>query len=77
MIGVTQRRISSTARGRSSGWARSRSHSPRCSQKASKPPLIATTNDTPYAPEKSAIWIILLNGLVLGSGGNWLFMDRR
>ena len=41
MIGLTQRRISSTASGSSSGWSRSRSHSPRCSENASSPPLIA------------------------------------
>ena len=41
LIGLTQRRISSTASGSSSGSARSFSHSPRCSQKASRPPLIA------------------------------------
>ena len=41
MIGETQRRISSTAPGSRSGWARSFSHSSRRSWKASNPPLIA------------------------------------
>ena len=41
LIGLTQRRISSTASGSSSGRSRSFSHSPRCSEKASSPPLIA------------------------------------
>ena len=41
MIGLTQRSISSTASGIRSGWSRSCSHSPRCSENASSPPLIA------------------------------------
>src|SRR4051794_7833868 len=41
MMGLPQRRISSTAWGRSWGWSRSRCHSPRCSENASSPPLIA------------------------------------
>ena len=41
MMGLTQRSISSTASDISSGRSRSFSHSPRCSEKASRPPLIA------------------------------------
>ena len=41
LIGVTQRRISSTASGSSSGWSRSFSHWSGFSQNATRPPLIA------------------------------------
>ncbi len=41
-MGVTQRRISSTASGSSSGWARNFSHWSGYSQKACMPPAMAS-----------------------------------